>query len=290
MWKRNYLKGFNCASNNQNKSHMLSGNESDPTDNNSVVDLVQNCAHHLPMEGKEGVVAMPVVPVQLQPLVCGTMAYMPVPTQLRECPLHMQKLSKTDESMLPDSCSPTKPSLDDVKMRDSTLCFPEKLMDNTPSNLLVQLPTDSSSGQCMVVLSPYFVLPDGKYGLPLTDYAEVSKEGEQGAARAQPRLVPIFLVPSVPRIVPVMSPMELLHFEILHFATLTRPSVETLHHVESAIDSVRSCVKMLWPDADVEVSLSIHASYSFSTLYCGKFVIIYLHIIWGFNPFHAFLC
>lgn len=51
---------------------------------------------------------------------------------------------------------------------------------------------------------------------------------------------------------PRPSPLSL-HSEIINFGRCTRPSSEIQLHVEAAIDCVRRGVKMVWPEADVEV-------------------------------------
>ncbi|MCO5562331.1 hypothetical protein L7F22_015957 [Adiantum nelumboides] len=68
----------------------------------------------------------------------------------------------------------------------------------------------------------------------------------------------LFLSSGIPRM-PLSPPpsaagfIEALHFNILQFARLTRPSPETQLFVESAIDCVRCCVRTVWPNADIEV-------------------------------------
>lgn len=70
---------------------------------------------------------------------------------------------------------------------------------------------------------------------------------------------PVLLLPSIIPRMPLVPPpiaagfSEALHFNILQFARLTRPSAETQLLVESAIDCVRSCVRAVWSNADVEV-------------------------------------
>lgn len=64
----------------------------------------------------------------------------------------------------------------------------------------------------------------------------------------------VLMTPIMPRMpTPVTVDVKALHQDILHFARLSRPSAETQLHAEAAIDCVRKGVKMVWPDADVEV-------------------------------------
>ncbi|KAH7291470.1 hypothetical protein KP509_29G018000 [Ceratopteris richardii] len=70
---------------------------------------------------------------------------------------------------------------------------------------------------------------------------------------------PYVLLPPVAPKIPPSPPLfavgfsEALHFNILEFARLTRPSAEKQLSVEGAIDAVRSCVRRMWLNADVEV-------------------------------------
>lgn len=123
-------------------------------------------------------------------------------------------------------------------------------------------------------LSPVLMSPQAQalpFAQPLIDAVEEdSDEGYEAMNDAQLHQdglqnllqnghYPILLMPSVTPRMPVSPPLlsagfvEALHFDILHFARLTRPSAKTKVQAAAAIDCVRKGVKMVWPDADVEV-------------------------------------
>ncbi|KAI5075289.1 hypothetical protein GOP47_0009365 [Adiantum capillus-veneris] len=129
------------------------------------------------------------------------------------------------------------------------------------------------TNQMTTVLSPVFLSPYGQ-GVTLAhpQYGPVDSMEEREGTINYPQLhadgyhdilhngqFPLLFLPSViPRMLP--SPpssaagfIEELHFNILQFARLTRPSAETQLFVESAIDCVRCCVRTVWPNADIEV-------------------------------------
>eukprot|EP00249_Psilotum_nudum_P024727 c29277_g2_i2 orf=654-3068(+) len=71
--------------------------------------------------------------------------------------------------------------------------------------------------------------------------------------------VPVLLMPSFMQKIPCHSlpragvNVSSVHYEILDFAKIVRPSRETRLHAEASICCVRNAVRRLWPNADVEV-------------------------------------
>lgn len=130
-------------------------------------------------------------------------------------------------------------------------------------------------GHMATVLSPMFMPGNGSLAFAhLQTGARVDESGQSIEVPNDIQILPerlqqllqsgqgpILLMPSIiPRPPPVcpagsITPVrvEALHFEILEFSRWTRPSSEIQLQVEAAIDCVRRGVKMVWPDADVEV-------------------------------------
>lgn len=123
------------------------------------------------------------------------------------------------------------------------------------------------SNHAAIVLPPLLLSPFGQgFSLVHPQFNGVDQIEQGQAAMNIPQMhagryqnfygqLPVLLLPRVPPSLPLFAGgfAEELHINILQFTRLTRPSVERQLFEEAAIDSIRSCVRTVWPDADVEV-------------------------------------
>eukprot|EP00250_Pteridium_aquilinum_P013731 c21538_g1_i1 orf=1-2763(-) len=261
--------------------------EADPAVNSNAVYFTQAGVHQPQREDEAEM--LPFMPVHMQSPFFGyeNMIYIPAPTQPRQS-LNLLMQAKGSElrtaagGLLTSKQALNSENHEKISNPRSQKLYPRHhpIYLQGPQCAPVLVPFCAArptpvyeSNHMATVLAPVFLSPFGQ-GLTLAQPQFSSnpvEEGGEGAVNCPQLLAggchnllhngqfPLFLVPSgIPRIPP--SPpssepgfVEALHFNILHFARLTRPSAETQLFVEASIDCIRSCVRTKWPDADVEV-------------------------------------
>lgn len=280
-WKRNIVRNpyyspwpetFESRDVNQVLSRF---HEVDPAVNSNPVYDTQSGVHQ--SQSEDEAETLPYLPAHMPPyLGYENMIYIPVQTQPR----------RSEQKKLAGSSLASKQGLNSEN-HDKVLNSRTQKLYRQPRPIYLQGPQGQvllpfyaarpGSGyepnHMTTVLSPFLLSPYSQgvtLAHPQFNAMDQVEEGQatinypQLHAGGYPNFLhngqfPVFFVPSVIPRMPPSPPLfsvgfiEALHFNILQFARLTRPSAETQLFVEAAIDSIRSCVRTVWPNADVEV-------------------------------------
>lgn len=298
-WKESFQGASHCPGTDYDSRVVLRLHENDPAVNSNSNNHMQNGVDHpVLVNSPDNVLAMPMLPSQMQFPFTGNekMIFIPVQTvqcQQRESASYTGQSEATKwnnqrRSSRGSSINAQKQSFNQHRSKDSRYQKQQILPDTQQSahiqtqklqinQVLVPFCTQGpgqvgDQGHVATVLSRMFMPSNGAVAFAqLQTGGRVDESSQCFEAANDVQMLPervqqllqsgqgqIVLVPSIiPRPPPVPSItaelVDALNFEILQFARWTRPSSEIQLHVEAAIDCVRRGVKMVWPEADVEV-------------------------------------
>lgn len=300
-WKRPSQKSALCSGSDSDNVMLSRLQDTDPAVNSNSNHCVQTGVDQsLALSRLDDVVTMPMIPSQMQfPFACSdNMIFIPVQnvpcqqTANATFPSQSQKPKWSDQKRYGrgGSTNSRKQGFNQDRSHKSKYQNQQMLPENVPlqsqkqqcSQLLVSLcsqgpgQVQQDPAQLATLLSP-LITPTVSEGLSFAQQGR-GEEAAQGFGVAnnvqltpeelqhylQNGRFPSFLMPPViarPTAGPQPITAAALHFEVLQFARWTRPSSEIQLHVEAAIDCVRKGVKIVWPEADVEVCIQIHCSY-----------------------------